>query len=337
MRLQITPACENVKIEPVGMWRIVRRDLTPLMVASEDGKTIYEEGRDFNRVKCPALRTGADWTAEPTVGIPPKIMGPAIELTPDSRIKNGQKLLVSFFHAYRIYADQDEISMEDPKVFELIKHDAANTVKVWDAPGYFMNYDEIRIAGWEPLPGGKPMTPGQLLADHVRKGYGLVKKYAPNAVVYTWSDMFSPFENAYGPEDYKMTSSGLVKVKPAPSAAAKRYYYLVHNFWEGSWEGLPADTKLFTWAANNSDDIEFYAHRGQEQVLCGYYDGPSVKQMKDNIGRWLNFSAGQRGIQGFMYTTWTRNYKNLKPYFDLLDGSDKWMLKQKRGPKSGEP
>ena len=25
MRLQITPACENVKIEPVGMWRIVRR------------------------------------------------------------------------------------------------------------------------------------------------------------------------------------------------------------------------------------------------------------------------------------------------------------------------
>ena len=62
-----------------------------------------------------------------------------------------------------------------------------------------------------------------------------------------------------------------------------------------------------------------------------------MKQMKDNIGRWLNFSAGQRGIQGFMYTTWTRNYKNLKPYFDLLDGSDKWMLKQKRGPKSGEP
>ena len=87
MRLQITPACENVKIEPVGMWRIVRRDLTPLMVASEDGKTIYEEGRDFNRVKCPALRTWADWTAEPTVGIPPKIMGPAIELTPDSHQK----------------------------------------------------------------------------------------------------------------------------------------------------------------------------------------------------------------------------------------------------------
>ena len=325
MRVQIMMPCEDIQIEPVGMSQIVRRELTPLTVTSEDGKAVYVEGQDFKAVKDPVLLTAPDWSAAPTMVAVPRIMGPAIELTDGSRIKDRQKLLVSFFHAYRIYGDQDEISMEDPKVFKLMERDATNCVKVWGTTGYFMNYDEIRICGWETMPGGKPMTPGQILAGHVRKGYDFIRKNAPDAIVYTWSDMFSPFENATGPDDYKMTPEGLIKVPHPAMAAPNRYYYLVHDFWEGSWEGLPKDTKIFTWAAHNSDDIEFFAQRGQEQILCGYYDGKTEKQMKNNISRWLKLSEGQKGILGFMYTTWGHNYKNLMPYFDLLDTADKWM------------
>ncbi len=306
MRLQIMAPCADIKIEPIGAMNMVRRELTPLVVTSEDGKTVYAEGKDYKPFHDPNLMTAPDWTDQPTPGAAPKLLGPAMELTDNSSIKNGQKLLLSYFHAYRIYGDQDEISMEDPKVFDLMERDAANCVKVWGAPGYFMNYDEIRICGWEPTPSGKPMTPGEILAEHVKKGYDLLKKHAPQATIYTWSDMFSPFENAYGP------------------GQGKRYYYLVHDYWNGADKGLPTDTTIMIWAAQNSDDIKFFADRGQQQVLCGYYDTKTDAGMKQNITRGRQFSSGQKGILGFMYTTWGHDYARLKPYFKLLDTADTW-------------
>ena len=46
--------------------------------------------------------------------------------------------------------------------------------------------------------------------------------------------------------------------------------------------------------------------------------------MKKNITNWMKVSQGQPQMQGFMYTTWRRNYKNLKEYFQLVDTYDQW-------------
>ena len=197
--------------------------------------------------------------------------------------------------------DQDVISMEDPKVFEIMEKDVANCVKVWKADGYFMNYDEIRIGGWE-----KPdKKPGEILAEHVKKGCDLVRKYAPGAKVYTWSDMFSPFHNA---REFKV----------------KGYYYLVNGNWDGAWEGLPKDVIIMNWYSPKVDGMKFFADRGHAQVVCGYYDGTSTDKMKNNIANWMKVSDGVPNVLGFMYTTWRKNYKDLKEYFELVDTYSQW-------------
>jgi len=304
--VRIGAVVQDLKIEPAGLLMVVRRALCPLKVTSADGQTVYQEGRDFQPVVDPKLRTDGEFVATHEA--------PAIQLAADSRIKDGDTLRVSFFHAYRMGSDQDVISMEDPKVFEIMEQDMANCAKVWQAEGYFMNYDEIRIGGWE-TPDRKP---GQILADHVKKGYEIVRRHAPQAKIYTWSDMFTPFHNA----------------RPF---SVKGYYYLVNGNWDGAWEGLSKDVIIMNWYAKERPAVQFFSDRGHKQVICGYYDGTTTEKMKNNIAGWMKVTEGAPNILGFMYTTWRKNYKNLKEYFGLLDTFPQWGQAATAAPSSKIP
>ncbi len=288
---------DQFKIEPAGALLILRRDTVPLKVTSDDGKMVYEEGKDFKKLVDPLIGSGSgDFESDHKAN--------DIELTDASRIKDGQKLLVSFYHAYKIYADQNGITMEDPKIFELMERDVASCAKIWGATGYFMNYDEIRIGGWEPLTLERKIKPGQLLAEHTKKGYNLIRKYSPDAKIYTWNDMYDATSNA----------------RPVPGGA----YYLVNGDWTGSWEGLPKDVIIMSWSGS-AEGMKFFADRGQSQVLCGYYDARNTNSMKQNIASWTRKSQGIPNILGFMYTTWKPDFTNLKEYFTLLNTYDQWI------------
>lgn len=286
----------DLKIEPAGLIMVLRRQLCPVKVTSADGKTVYEEGKDFARILDPKLATEHEFAfTHPS---------PAISLSEGSRIKGGEKLKVSFFHAYTLGNGQDGISMDDPAVFEIMEKDIATCAKVWQAEGYFMNYDEIRLAGWE-TPDKKP---GQILADHVRNGCELVKKYAPAAKIYTWSDMFTPFHNA-------------------ASFATKGYYYLVNGCWDGSWEGLPKDVIIMQWYVPKGKEaaaMKYFSDRGNPQIICGFYDARDTAAMKNNIANWMKACQGLPLIEGFMYTTWRNNFKSMPEFFKLLDDYDNW-------------
>lgn len=303
VRFRINPGAAKVsdlKIELAGTLLIARRPLIPLTVTSEDGKTVYEEGKDFKELR------DADMLKKPFDGEFTVERAPAaIELAEGSRIKDGDKLKVSFWHGYRTGTDQDGISMEDPKTMEILQIDLKNCIKVWKPDAFMLNYDEIRVAGWEPMPDGKAIKPGELLAKHFKGMYDLVRKEVPGAKIYTWSDMFTPFHNA----------------RPF---AEKGYYYLVNGNWDGSWEGVPKDVIILNWYSPKPDGMKFFADRGNPQVICGYYDGRSDDKMKNNIGNWMKVSAGVPGVLGFMYTTWHDDYKNLKRYFELVDTYSDW-------------
>ena len=294
----------DVKVEPAGMLLILKRKWLPFKVTSEDGKTEYAEGKDFKEVLDAPLQI------KPFPGeFPIDHAAPLIELTDGTSITDGQKLLVSFWHPNRIYNDQDMISMEDPAVWEILELEMKEVSKLFDVEGYMLGYDEIRIAGWEPQPDGKQLKPGQLLAEHFKRAYDLVRKYSPNAKIYTWSDMFTPYHNARPFEN-------------------KGYYYLVNGNWDGSWEGLPKDVIILNWYSPDAKGTKFFADRGNPQILCGYYDGKSEKDMKNNIAKWMTVSEGVPGILGFMYTTWHSDYSNLDKYFKLVDTYKEWGQKQ---------
>ncbi|HYF49947.1 MAG TPA: hypothetical protein VEJ63_11100 [Planctomycetota bacterium] len=311
VRIWIHPGAakvENLALGYAGTLLMARRPLIPLTVASEDGKTVYEEGKDFQEFRDPDMLK-KPFDGEFTIRREPA----ELKLTENSRIKDGDKLKLSFWHGMKVGSDQEVISMEDPRAFEVLEQDLKNCIKVWKPDAFFLNYDEIRVAGWEPqvddegkpLPPEKYLKPGEMLAKHFKKAVETCRKHVPNAAIYTWSDMFSPHHNA----------------RPH---SVKGFYYMVNGNWDGSWEGVAKDVGILNWYAPNVEAVKFFSDRGHAQILCGYYDAGKPEQMKQNITNWMKMSDGLPNIRGFMYTTWKKNYNNMKPYFELVDTYAQW-------------
>lgn len=272
---------DDVKLEEVGFLNVIRRKGCPLTVHGEDG-TIYEEGRDYEPVKDPRMGT-VPWPG----GYEVWHDSPPLTLTPNSRIKEGQRLRVSYFHNVIVYDGSVACCMSDPRVIDLIGDSARRLHEVLSPAGFFLSYDEIRNANWCETCAARNMTPGQILADHLRKCVAMVRKIDPRATLCVWSDMFDPTHNAHD------------------------QYYLANGSFAGSWEGLPPDLIVVNWnsGAQARESMEFFSKRGNRQILAGYYDAPP-----DRIKDWLKKAEGVKGVAGVMYTTWQDNFSDLEAF-----------------------
>ncbi len=279
--LKGTAWVDDWRIEELGLVNVLRRDACPLAVRSADGKMTYEEGKDFLPVKDDRL--GQDPSPGEYQFHHP---GPAIRLTPNSRIKDGDKLLVSWYHPVLVHGEQVACSLTDPKVFELLKDQAKRVHALLKPKTWFLSHDEIRVAGWDQPAVQSGKTPGQLLAENVRRCVGIVREIDPKARVVVWSDMFDPHHNAVD------------------------HYYLVNGSLKGSWEGLPRDVVIANWNGGKAaESLKFFADRGHSQIIAGYYD--------DGLGNFRKWDAAARGVPnvvGFVYTTWQGKYADLEEY-----------------------
>ena len=114
----------------------------------------------------------------------------------------------------------------------------------------------------------------------------IIRDVDPKAKIWVWSDMFDPNHNAVD------------------------NYYLVNGTWAGSWEGLDPDVGIVNWANRlKGKNLKWFADRGQEQVLAGYYD-----HREWVIAEWLAAGKGLPGITGAMYTTWTDDYSDMEAW-----------------------
>lgn len=278
---------DDVRVAPVGLINVIRRARTPVKVTSADGRTVYDEGRDFDRIEDPEFR-------------PNNITRPAppLRLIPGSRIADGAMVLVSWYYPPVILGSQVNLTMNEPKVFELMDYEMQWAAKVWGATGYMMNVDEIRVAGWEE----GDAAPGQILADFTAKGVDIIRKRAPGATIYTWSDMYTPHHNA----------------RPFSVSGP---YYLVNGNYDNAWATLPKDVVIMMWYSRDPAGVKWFADRGHTQVLCGYYDG----DMKENVRGWMRNSEGVPGVVGMMYTTWENNFDDMKEFFELVRTYPKWV------------
>jgi hypothetical protein len=260
---------------------VLRRTACPLRVTSADGKTVYEEGKDFEPVKDPKL--GAD----PDPGdYSFAHAGAQIKLTSGSRIKEGEKLLVSWYHPIIIQQEQVACSLSDPKVFTIFTDQVKRTNEVFAPKTWFLGHDEIRVSGWCKDAEESKLSPGQRLAANVKKCIEIVRATNPKARIVVWSDMFDPHHNALDKS------------------------WLVNGSWKGSWEGLPKDVVIANWNGGKAGSLKFFADRGHQQIIAGFYDSGGLQGFTgvDTAAR------GVPGVTGFMYTTWHGNYKQLEAY-----------------------
>lgn len=271
---------DDVTIEEIGMTNIIRRSEYPLVVMGEDG-TIYKEGVDFEPVSDPLLGV------TPTAGYYSVYhAGPTIRLTPDSRIKEGQRLRLSYYTVGMTYSGQVSISLTDPGSRALFQKVISNVDKTMSPDGILLNYNEIRVGNWEVRQ--KPMTEGQVIAYSIRTNYDYIHKTDPGLKVMVWNDMFDPYHNANG----KLG--------------------LINGTCDGSYEGLDPGVIILNWdyGLNRTNSLKFFTERGNPQVLAGYYDGEAPP-----IGQWLWEARDEKAdVVGVMYTTWNSDYSGLESF-----------------------
>jgi hypothetical protein len=280
---------DDLAFEEVSLVNVLRREGCPFVVASEDGKTTYVEGRDFEPVA--DLKLGqVPYAGEYSFDH----VGPTIRLKPGSRIKDGDRLRVSWYHPCLVLSGYTACCLAEPKVYDLLRDQARRIEDLFHPKTVFMQHDELRVANRCRACLARKMTAGQLLAENARRCTAILKETSPGARAVVWSDMFDPNHNA-----------------------VKGPYYLVNGSLEGSWEGLDRSVGVVNWNGGKARaSLEFFARRGHEQVIAGYYDAD------DNFATWDAARKGVAGVVGFMYTTWSSRFGDLERYGKLIKGDD---------------
>jgi len=285
-------------LEECGAVNMVRRAGTPLVVRLGDANaTLLVEGRDFEPFTDPRLGV-VPYTGEyePWHASPPLRM---IGNWPD-----GTRLRVSYYHTHVIHDGQVCGCVTEPAFTALLEREATEMTKLWETNHWMMQHDEWRMMGWDLSFARLGMTPGQVASANVDFCTKLLQDRSPQARVMVWSDMFDPHHNAVD------------------------NYYLVNGTLHQSWSGLQKEVVVVNWNFEKRvSSLSFFANRGNKQIIAGYYDaGP------DQIKRWLD-SVGENkipGVVGVMYTTWQRNYNDLKAFSKAVDHYEQESLRRLR-------
>jgi len=272
---------DDLSVEEVGLLNVLRREGTPVTVKSEQTGAVYEEGKDFAAISDSRLNFRFDHD------------GPSIKVLPGGRIKNGERLKVSYYHGMGVNRGQVTVCMSEPKVYE-IGGGAAESIQRHLAPKkWLLSMDEVRAGGGCAACKERGMTMGQILGDCITRQVRLIRKVNPKAEVLTWSDMLDPNHNAHGD------------------------YYLVDGDFTGSWEYVPKDLVIFCWYYNKrKESLKFFSGLGFATIAGAYYDGDTLENSKG----WLESLDITPGARGIMYTTWQNKYELLGPFGDLVSG-----------------
>jgi len=267
-------------LEEVGPINVLRRPGTPVRVRSEDGATTYTEGADFAPLRDPTLNP---YRVE-VEALPLKLLA-------GSRIKDGQRLRVSWYHSMLIHDSQVTLCMGEPAVYEIMDHEMKLLAERLHPRRVMLNMDEVRMGGTCRACAGRNM--GELLGECVTRQAQTIRRYAPNAAVYVWSDMLDPNHNAHG------------------------NYYLVEGDYTGSWKHIPKDLIIGVWGgAPREKSLRFFADQGFKTLVACYYDADDLKEVKD----WMALAKPLPNVSGLMYTPWQRKYSLLPAFGDLLMG-----------------
>ena len=277
---------DDLKVEEIGLVNVLRRPGCPVTVRSEDGE-VYREGQDYERIFDPQFHPWIPWRGA----------SPAIQLTGGSRIKDGQRLRVSYYHPITVYEDRINFCLSEPKLFDDWREDVRRANDLLHPAGFFMSHDEIRCMNQCAQCRSMNMTAGELLAWNIRKSAAIIREVRPDASIWVWSDMFDPMHNAVD------------------------HYFAVNGTLAGSWKGLDKDVGIVNWNGGlMGKNCSFFADLGLKQILSGYYDSD---ENGDGIRQWLDHTQSTRGITGAMYTTWEAKYGAMSTWAEQAWGSGK--------------
>lgn len=274
---------DDLRVEEVGLLNVLRRPGTPLEVRSARDGTIYREGADFAPVKDPHL--DSLWTHEP----------PPIVIPAGSRIRDGERLEVSYYHGAPVNRGQVSLCMSEQAVYRIWRTQLELIEQHLAPRRYFLSMDEVREGGSCKACKDRKLTMGEIFADCVTRQFKMIRSVNPQAEVFVWSDQLDPNHNAG-------TRTG-------------SYYYLVDGLFGGSWNHVPRDLVIACWWHKmRNSSLAHFSGLGFKTIGASYYDADDLQNPKD----WLESLDATPGAIGIMYTTWLNKYKLLAGFGDLV-------------------
>ncbi|MFC1537292.1 hypothetical protein ACFL4P_00530 [Gemmatimonadota bacterium] len=277
---------DGLEVEEMGMVNLLRRPGTPVTVRGETSGVVYEEGRDFDKVIDPEL----DFRFEHD--------GPAIKLLPGSRIAEGERLLVSFYHGTYVYDGQVTLCMSEPELYDIWRANASLMQQQLGSNKYFLHMDEIRNGGACKACMDRNLPMHQILGDCITKAHAMLREVNPEAEIFIWSDMIDPIHNGSDRRSY--------------------YYHVAENYY-GSWNYIPKDLIISCWWHKmRNESLAHFSGLGYRTIGASYYDADDLENPKE----WLESLDKTPGASGIIYTTWLRKYDLLDDFGKLV--SEHW-------------
>ncbi len=271
---------DGLRIEELGLMNVLRRPGTPIAVRSEDGRMLYREGMDYEPIVDPRLNPSRPY-GQPV----------PLRLTRNSRLRDGQRLRVSFYHGMCVNRGQVSVCMSEPELYEIWRKEARLIHRHLQPKKYLLSMDEIRAGGSCAACKARNMSMAQILGDCLTRQVAILREVNPKAEILVWSDMLDPNHNAHG------------------------NYYLVEGDFTGSWKYVPKNLVIVCWYYQKRDaSLKFFSDLGFRTLAGAYYDGDTL----ENPRGWLQSLDETPGARGIMYTTWRNKYQLLATFGDLV-------------------
>jgi len=273
---------DDIEVVEAGPVNILRRPGTPVSVRGETNGMVYQEGSDFHRIADPKLNHRFDHEA------------PQILLTQSTRIKEGERLRISWYHSAAVYQSQVSVCMSEPELYEIWRAQVRALHEHLQPNTYLLSMDEIRAGGSCEACIKRGITMGRILGDCLTRQAAMIREANPKAEIAVWSDMLDPHHNG--------------RTNP---------YYLVNGDFDGSWNHVPKDLIMAVWGLKiRPASFEHFAGLGFRTLGAAYYDTDNLEA----VPAWIELMQKTKGSTGMMYTTWLNKYKLLPEFARLLGG-----------------
>jgi hypothetical protein len=268
---------DDAKFEEVGLLNVLRREGCPLIVESktEDKKEesiLYREGTDYR----PILDEEMDDAHEP----------PPIRLLAGTRLREGDHLCVSYYHAVDLGGKSGALCLASSEVDELFKSAAGHVNALLQPKGFLLNVRDLRNANWCRSCTNLHLTSSALLGQRLSRCETTLRLENPAARVFVWGDLFDPAVNGKDP-----------------------YYLTGEGGWKLAWKFLPKNLAVVNLNSQDHESVAWFARHDVDQILAGYGDGA-----EGDIRATLAKAGKSSRVVGVMYTTWLNNYNSLEAF-----------------------
>jgi hypothetical protein len=177
---------DDFNIEETAFVNILRREGAEFHVSHQILDILYTEGDDYARLEDPMLgMAGGTPGNYDNYHTPPEF-----RVLPESSIREGDTLIMSYFHAFPYPEDRVSMTMGTDTVYDIMRDITEDISSVFGPDAHYMNHHIPSAMNYDAGERALDMTPYEIFEYNVDKSMGIISDINPDAAVWDNSYMY---------------------------------------------------------------------------------------------------------------------------------------------------